>query len=119
MEQTKTAFYKKNEFFILKSKEGYYYKINLNEIIWLEIQDMEAVFHMKKNNSFAVYGNLSFFENFFNEEPFFCCCQKYIINMNHVYYGKNCFITKYGNEIFITKKELKRIKSRYNSFVSK
>jgi two-component system LytT family response regulator/two-component system response regulator LytT len=74
---------KSKEMMISVYKNGKYYPIPSNEIIYIKV-DGKYTFVITVKDNFMLHHTLSDIESIFNKSPFFKCHRSYIINTNYI-----------------------------------
>ena len=102
----------------LKQKSNIVY-IPLNEIMYVESDNMKCILHQTGDRQYVIYKKLSQIEAELNDERFLRCHQSYLVNMNHIRQANDVFILQNGESILIRRKSRKEIHEKFLEYKAK
>lgn len=106
----------KHNYIIIKNKANTY-KINSNEITYIEVQKKDMLIHTI-NKNFEVRYSLEKIEKDLNLDQFVRCHKSFIVNLNYVENIKsNIAILESGEEIPVSRYRYKDVKERFFKFL--
>lgn len=106
----------KKHYIIIKNKSNTY-KINSNEITYIEVQKKDMLIHTI-NKDFEVRYSLEKIERDLNLDQFVRCHKSFIVNLNYVENIKpNIAILESGEEIPVSRYRYKDVKTKFLKFL--
>ncbi|TQO56588.1 LytR/AlgR family response regulator transcription factor [Paraclostridium bifermentans] len=106
----------KHNYIIIKNKSNTY-KINSNEITYIEVQKKDMLIHTI-NKNFEVRYSLEKIEKDLNLDQFVRCHKSFIVNLNYVENIKpNIAILESGEEIPVSRYRYKDVKEKFLKFL--
>ncbi|MCC0645532.1 MULTISPECIES: LytR/AlgR family response regulator transcription factor [unclassified Clostridioides] len=106
----------KNNYIVIKNKSNTY-KINSNEIVYIEVQKKEMLIHTI-NKSFNVCYSLEKIEKDLNQDKFIRCHKSFLVNLNYVENIKpNIAVLENGEEVPVSRYRYKDVKEKFLKFL--
>ena len=93
-------------------------RISYSDILYLESNNKTINIYLKDKTHYVIYAKLKDVENELKGRSFLRCHQSYIVNLDHVMSIENAdFYTILGNTVPIRKKEVKKMREYYISYI--
>lgn len=106
----------KNNYIVIKNRSNTY-KINSNEIVYIEVQKKEMLIHTI-NKSFNVCYSLEKIEKDLNQDKFIRCHKSFLVNLNYVENIKpNIAALENGEEVPVSRYRYKDVKEKFLKFL--
>ena len=93
--------------------------IPLNEIMYVESDNMKCILHRTGGSEYVLYKKLSQIETELNDERFLHCHQSYLVNMNYIREANDVFILQNGEAVLIRRKSKKEIHQKFFEYKEK
>lgn len=107
-----------SESYQVKQKSRIVY-IPLNEIIYVESDNMKCILHRTENREYVLYKKLTQIETELHDERFLRCHQSYLVNMNYIREANDVFLLQNGAEVLIRQKSKKEIHQKFIEYKEK
>lgn len=89
---------KKPAFFITTNDGGVYRKININEIMYIEVKSHEIDIHLNNEENVVTYGTLKKYEEQLRDKWFLRCNSCYLVNARYIKKVEKMDILLFNNE---------------------
>ena len=75
---------KKPESYITTYENGSYFKINVNDILYIEVVSHEIIIHLVSNENVRTYGTLKTYDESLKNKWFIRCNSNYLVNARYI-----------------------------------
>jgi DNA-binding LytR/AlgR family response regulator len=110
--------YKKNDYFIVVPSDGGFSKINVNNVLYIEVIAHDIIFHMDNNEDITTTGTLKKYEEQLKKYWFIRCNSCYLVNAHKIKRVEKLDIQLINNEIIaISHPKKKAFMESFKQFV--
>ncbi len=118
LEKVMKKLYKKNDYFIVVPSDGGFSKINVNNVLYIEVIAHDIIFHMDNNEDITTTGTLKKYEEQLKKYWFIRCNSCYLVNAHKIKRVEKLDIQLINNEIIaISHPKKKAFMESFKQFV--
>lgn len=92
-------------------------KLDVSQILYVEVQDHDLLFHTKRE-SILTRGTLTETEELLGSGQFFRCSKCYLVNLEYVESIQNCDLTLAGEQIQVSRSRRKPLLDALNNYIN-